>query len=169
MSRKPRSDSPLKTLSPERQAELIEKLRSHSHTEVRKWLAETHGLKTSVTALSEFWSWWHLRDRLQRREVLINGILDQIKTRAPSVSDDDLFSFGQAIFSAEAIEDKDPSSWAQIQKLRLKRVDQEQAARKIALLERKAALAEQAEKVTAATDMTPEQKQDALRAIFGMT
>lgn len=66
MGKKPRSDAPLKNLAPKRQEQVIEWCdtpKSEScpggYQHAREQLA-ADGLRVSLRALSDFWSWWHL-------------------------------------------------------------------------------------------------------------
>ncbi len=54
--KKPRADSVLKTLPPDRQAAIIEHLRTNKLADTVAWLL-AEGIKTSVTAPSLFPSW----------------------------------------------------------------------------------------------------------------
>ena len=117
--RKARSDAHLKTLPPERQEDIVEYARDHSLKDTKAWLAGD-GVVTSAGALSEFLSWWALRDRLTRNESTVETVLEQLKQTRPDLTEDDLFNAGQAFFSALAIEQMDPKAWKGTQDLRFK-------------------------------------------------
>lgn len=118
--RKPRSDSALKTLPEERQAQVAAMLASRSLADVRAELAKD-GLVTSSAALSEFWSWWQLREALRRRENRVASILEQVQTETPAVAPEKLFQLGQSLFGAMAIAEEDGRAWYNTQRLALKR------------------------------------------------
>jgi hypothetical protein len=119
-TRKPRSDAKLKTLSPQRQEHIAEYARDHKLEDVKAWLAED-GVKTSVGALSEFLSWWALKQQLTRNESTVESVLEQLKTFRPDLTEGQLFAAGQAFFSAMAIEQRDAKTWKRTQDLKFKR------------------------------------------------
>lgn len=119
-TRKPRSDAKLKTLPPERQEQIAEYALSHSLVEVRAWLAED-GLVTSVGALSEFLSWFLLRQQLRQNESTVESVLNQLQEQRPDLTEGQLFAAGQSFFSALAIEQRDSKSWKRTQDLLIKR------------------------------------------------
>ena len=114
----------LKTLPEERQAEIIELMRDRSLNETVKELAKD-GFKTSRTALGEFWSWWHLRQRFNQVGAFSEQMVEMLKEEAPRISDETLERYGQRLFKARAIEmeQADPEAaaliWHRMQKLRL--------------------------------------------------
>jgi hypothetical protein len=92
----------------------------HSLAETRVWLGED-GLRTSQAALSEFLSWFSLRQQLSRNEQTVESVLDQLKRTRPDLTEEDLFAAGQSFFSALAIEQRDTKGWKRTQDLRMKR------------------------------------------------
>lgn len=170
---KPRSDSRLKTLPEERQGQVIELLRAKSYADTRKELA-ADGIETSETALKEFWSWWHLRQQFSRAERFSQEMVDLLKAEQPGLGEDDLYRYGQRVFQAKAleIEAADPEAasmiWYRIQRLGLKRRDQELLERRIKLLEQEAAKAAAAERTLKSVEMNEEQQRQKLFEIFGI-
>lgn len=119
--RKPRSDARLKTLPEDRQAEIASMLATKSLAEVRKELIKD-GLHTSVGALSEFFSWWRLRESIRRRETRIQGILENVKLESQqTIPEDRLWEIGQSLFGAMAIAEEDGKEWFRTQRLSLAR------------------------------------------------
>lgn len=118
--RKPRSDAHLKTLTPTRQEQIADYARDHSLHEIKAWLA-ADGVTTSLGALSEFLSWHALRGQLARNESTVESVLKQLKATRPDLTEDDLFTSGQAFFSALAIETRDAKAWKGTQDLKFKR------------------------------------------------
>jgi len=110
---KPRSDSKLKTLPPERQADIAAYCRDHSLTETLEWL-KADGLKTSLGALSEFLSWYVLQQQLDRNESTIATVLEDLKRNNPSMSQKELDAAGQMFFSALAIQQQDSLTWKRV-------------------------------------------------------
>lgn len=123
--KKPRSDSRLKTLPAERQAEIAGLLAARSLAEVRATLAE-QGLVTSLGALSEFLTWYQLRESLRRREERVAGLLDELKRADPGIAPERLFDLGQSLFGSMAIAEEDAKGWWMTQQTALKRREIEQ-------------------------------------------
>src|SRR5438128_9970022 len=94
---KARSDSPLKNLSEERQAQVIEWCNTPKkvaedgatvlciggHKHAKEQLA-ADGLKVSEGALSDFYSWWHLRRDFQRTDSLTRDFEELLKDKFPN-------------------------------------------------------------------------------------
>ncbi len=165
--RKPRGDSVLKTLPPERQSALAEHAAAHTLAETVSWLS-ADGVETSSAALSQFLSWFLLRQQLERNNSTVREMLAELKREQPDLSDDQMFRVGQMYFTALAIEQKDSLSWKRAQDAAAKRKVSEQNDRRLVLLEQKAKQAEQAETVTNDATLTAEEKQQRIRQIFGM-
>ncbi len=119
-NKKPRADSVLKTLPPERQAAVAEHLRGNSLDETRLWLAQD-GLKTSIAALSEFLSWHSLQQQLHRNESTVETLLQKLQVSRPDWTPDQIQTVGQSFFTALALEQQDPKQWFLIQQTALKR------------------------------------------------
>jgi hypothetical protein len=121
MSTNPRPDAKLKRLPPERQAAIWElaSLPGVSQAQTLKWLRDD-GVETSAGALSEFLSWYSLRQQLQQNESTVKTLLEDLKRNDPGLSAAQLESAGQMFFSALAIEQKDSLTWKRIQDTKLK-------------------------------------------------
>lgn len=132
---KPRSDSKLKTLPEDRQEQIIEWIRTPKSESspgglqhAREQLA-ADGLRVSLRALSEFWSWWQLRERFTAADARTAQIVDLLKERSPDMSPDRIREFGQAVFELEAIAEKDSEAYVSLQSLRLARESAETKGR----------------------------------------
>lgn len=119
MSTKPRSDAALKTLPPDRQADIAEHLRSHSLAETAKWLADD-GFKTSSRALSEFRSWHALAETLRDNDSTVQALLADLKSAKPGMTPDELDAAGQMFFTALSINQKDSLGWKRAQDVKIK-------------------------------------------------
>lgn len=117
---KPRSDSILKTLPAERQAAIAEYMAAKSLIETRDWL-KADGIKTSVTSLSEFGSWYYLRRQLTRNESTVEELLKNLSATNPDWSPGQIQEAGQAFFTALALQQQDSEAWVRTQGLALKR------------------------------------------------
>jgi hypothetical protein len=166
MTRKPRSDSALKTLTPARQQAIADHAATHSLTDTVAWLRDD-GVTTSVAALSNFLSWYHLEQRLSRNQTVVETLITDIHRQHPKLPQDQLFDIGQSFFSALAIETQDPRVWVGTQRLAQRQQQIHLDERRITLLEEQAAKAAAAEAVTT-SDLTPEAKQQRMREIFGL-
>lgn len=136
MSRKARSDSPLKTLPAQRQEAIADYARDHSLEEAVAWL-RADGLKTSRSAVSEFLSWHGLRSQLNRNESTVEQMLAQLKSTAPELTSEDLDRAGQMFFTALAIEQRDSMAWKRAQDIRVKDRLISVAERRVTVLEEK--------------------------------
>lgn len=166
--RKVRSDSKLKNLPEERQQHIFELCSQKSFAEVREVLAED-GLKTSATALKSFFRWYSLRSDFEETGSLVDEFCDLLKKEVPSLPEDQVFSYGQSAFSMLALRQGDTEAWARVQKLALKKRDQQLHERRITLLEQQAALAQKAQTAVQDSNLTPEQLQAKLREIFNLS
>lgn len=118
--RRPRADSKLKTLPPERQAQIAEYAAApHTLAQTVAWL-KADGLQTSQAALSGFLSWYSLKEQLARNESTVETMLEQLKHSNPELTEAQLFAAGQNYFSMLAIEQRDAKSWKRTQDLRIK-------------------------------------------------
>ena len=152
---KPRSDSILKTLPPERQAAVAEYLAGHSLAETRAWL-KADGINTSITALSLFGSWYALRQQMARNESTVETLLGELTKANPDWSPDKIQSVGQSFFNALTLQQQDPKAWAQVQQIEIKRQQLALDERKVKLLEAKAAAFDQVQSAVNSGGITPE-------------
>lgn len=153
--KKPRSDSPLRMLPEDRQAEVLAYLEGHSVAETVKWLAQD-GFKASSGALSEWRSWYLLRQSYKETKSDVETILDNIRRNAEAkgetVSEEELFSYGQETFAVLALKGKDAKEWARIQSLGLEGKRISGLERRVKVAEEALALAEQKFQFDAATE-----------------
>lgn len=164
--KKPRADSVLKTLPPDRQAAIAEYLREHSLKDTRQWLA-ADGLKTSEAALSGFLSWFALQARLQRNGSTVAQVLADLKQEDPSLNDEQLDRAGQRFFTALAISEEDSLAWKRAQDIKVKNQALVLLERRIKLLEAKATQADETDKVLKDAELSPEQRAQRIKEIYG--
>lgn len=129
---KPRSDSPLKNLSEERQAQVIEWCNTPKqvaedgvtvtcvggHKFAKQQLADD-GLKVSEGALSDFYSWWHLRRDFQQADQQTEDILELIKKLDPEITAEKLEAAGHLIFTKNAVASRDAKEFREMEYLKL--------------------------------------------------
>lgn len=167
-SRKPRGDSVLKTLPPERQAAIIEYLLEHTQPETREWLA-ADGVKTSNASLSEFYSWYQLRKQFSAVEQDTLTVIDLLRRKRPDLDKSELDDYAAEYFQLRALKLDDPETYLQWSTARSNARLKERALaleeRRVKLLEEKAAKADQAEQIEGST-LSEAEKADRIRAIF---
>ena len=123
-TRKPRADASLKTLPEERQAEIIEYMRSHKLADTRAWLTE-QGITASIGALSGFWSWWNLDVRLKHQMKEAATIADELKSVLGTLpqlnlSEEQLNLVAQTAFEVDAVKREDFDQFVALRQLRQK-------------------------------------------------
>lgn len=124
--RKPNSNSVLKTLPPDRQADIAAHAQAHSLEDTVKWLAERRspdrpGIISSSAALSEFLSWYSLSQQLARNASAVEMLLSDYVKDNPKLPPEKIQAMGQAFFSAMSLAQRDPEVWVQVQRLNLQR------------------------------------------------
>jgi len=116
-TRKPRGDSVLKTLPSARQDVIAEHAQSHKLAETAAWL-KADGLKVSANQVSQFLSWYVLRQQLRQNESTVQELLADLKLEQPDITPEQLDSAGQMFFTALSIEQKDASSFVNVRSSR---------------------------------------------------
>lgn len=119
-TRKPRGDAKLKTLPEARQEQIAEMLAAKTLQDVKRELAQD-GLQTSANALSEFWSWWQLRQQFAEKESLVEELMASFKEANPDISEEKLFEHGQTVFALLALKDGSAKDWKRVQDVRHRR------------------------------------------------
>lgn len=170
--RKPRGDAILKTLPKERQAEIAEHANTHTLVETCAWL-RADGLPVGKSALSEWLAWWSWQQRFKLVEADALHFMEQMRSRRPDLSEEQVEQFGNDFFQLQAIKLGDPKTFLAFRNARARASVENRklalAERRVVLLERRADQADQAEKVTRDTGLSPEEKQQEYRRIFGMS
>jgi len=170
-TKKPRADSVLKTLPPERQAQIADYARDHSLKDTRAWLA-LDSLTTSEASLSEWLSWHSLQRQLRRNESTVGTLLEKLQVSRPDWTAAQIQSVGQSFFTALALEQQDPKQWLMIQQTSLKRDQLALDKNKFEFDATRAALAKlpQLKAISANSKLTEDQKLEQARLeLFGVT
>jgi hypothetical protein len=180
--KKVRPESKLKTLSEETQETLWQLLNvamdgrenPMTYDEARAWLLADHGVSTSNAAMSEWYSWYGLRQRMERAQERASQAQTKALALDPSLDASHLERLGQMVFTAETLEDGNVKGFVELLKLKakeqereLKRQSLELDARRVALLEQKAAMADAAKEIVN-SDASEEEKSAKMKALFGM-
>lgn len=111
-SKKPRADATLKTLPEDQQQRLWDWCRDKTLAEVVTLAWQDLGVKTSATALGDWYSWYGLRLRMERREQRVGQIVDEIRRTDPHLSAEQLRAFGSSLFMSEALADGNADAFA---------------------------------------------------------
>jgi hypothetical protein len=143
MDKEIRSDAKLKNLPQDVQEDLWRMRNPEEGGEKVKfedilvWLKSTHGMSSSLGALSEFYSWQRLRKRMDRAKSRSEQVRDELSAD-PSLTAEDLERAAQFTFTSEAMEGGNVKSYVMLARLRLQAVKLEQEGRKLAIFEAKA-------------------------------
>lgn len=191
--KKVRPEAKIKTLPDEVQATLWELLhvpmegkeKPMTYVEARAWLLQEHEVQTSNGALSDWFSWYGLRLRTERKKAVIDEAIAELAKSDPNKTLEELQAFGQVLFTSESIENGDGKTFTEVWRASEKALTRKQAkeqaeldrqlreraleldARKVAILEKKAAIADAAEEIIK-SDASEADKQARMKALFGM-
>lgn len=189
--KKVRPEAKIKTLPDEVQATLWELLRiplegkekPMTYVEARAWLLADHGVETSNAALSDWYSWYGLRVRTERKKTVIEEAIAELAKADPNKTLEELQAFGQVLFTSESIEDGDAKAFTEVWRASEKALTRKQAKeqseldrelrkealeidkRKIALLEEKAKQRDEAKGVLG-SQLSLEEQNRRLREIL---
>ena len=175
--KKPRSDSVLDSLPPERREQLVRWLvdenLKYPEAVVRVW--EKFGVKTSVSALQKFYSRRCFTLRSSQAKDFADLVVTEAKKSGNNFDSATLALVKQRAFECVYAGNGKISELAILAgivgdsaKLELKRQELALGERRVAVLERKAAMADAAQGVVTDQTLTEEQKAARLREIFRM-
>lgn len=177
MPAKPRSDSVLDGLPPERREQLVRWLvdenLSYQDAVARVW--EKFGVKTSVSALQKFYARRCFTLRADQAKDFAELVVAQAEKDPARFDKATIALIHQKAFERAYARDGNLSELAVLAgilgdsaKLELKRRELELTERRVALLEQKAALADKAKGIVDDQTLTEEQKAARMREIFRM-
>jgi hypothetical protein len=167
LSRKPNYRSVLKTLPDDYQAALFEYVKTHSRSQILKWLAKD-GHKTNPASLSRWRRWYEAKSAFENREAKVITLLASYKRRDPSLTKKAMDDLGDFLFNSLAIERENVKEWTLAQEVKMKRKNQTMEHKKAGLELRK--LKEQVEsarKTAGDKDLTADEQQARIREILG--
>lgn len=110
MSKKVRADSILGTLTPDRQAEIAEHLRTHTLAESKAWLA-ADGIRISINSLSEWLSSYRAKQVFARAESSATEFRDWMASDFPDLSEAELDRRAAIWFQSEAMKGGDAETY----------------------------------------------------------
>ena len=169
--KQPRADAKIKTLPEETQAGLFRLFSAEGGRdamtleEVRGVLASQHGLSVSLASLSEWRSWYGLRARMDAAKCRAEQARLERLSKNPDMSPEKLEAVAQMVFTAETLEGGDIKNYVALATLRLNERRTRLEERRVAVLEMKAAQADQAKDVLGQS-LTPEEQNRRLREIL---
>ncbi len=172
--RKPRSDSVLKTLHPERQLQIWKWLSGDPETsepplsqkQTVGRIKAVLGFDTSAASLSEFYAWYPFRQELEEAASLKDEITEYLASN-PDVDLDaeQVSKVSQIIWEKRAAQSKDSKLFIELRKLRQKDRDQSAVDRRLNLLEEQAA---KAKEIAGDEKLTPEERERKIKQFFGV-
>ena len=117
--RKPRADSKLKNLPPERQQEIYDYLSATSIPKTLEWLRLSE-LHTNTRSLHDFRHWYELTLSLDDTAATGETVLESIRERPDlNVDEPAVQKVSQTVFEAQALQQKNSRLFVQLRKLRL--------------------------------------------------
>ena len=173
-SKKPRADSKLKNL-PEHLQEGFWLLLHPTDLEVKPYTLEDlggeihdkHQLSVSISTLSEWHSWYALKRRMEQAAERANQTAIAL-AKDSDLTPEDIERVAQTVFTAETLEAGNVKGFVALAKLRLASRALDHDARRLAVLEAKAAQADEAAGVANDGKLSEDEKAAALKRIFRM-
>jgi hypothetical protein len=172
--KKPRADSKLKNL-PDLIQEGFWLLLHPSDAEVKPYTLEDlggeifdkHQLSVSLSTLSEWHSWYALKRRMEQAAERANQTAIAL-AKDSDLTPEDIERVAQTVFTAETLEAGNVKGFVALAKLRLASRALDHDARRLKVLEDKAAQADKASEVMGDGKLSEEQKAAELKRIFRM-
>lgn len=119
MRQKPRGDAKLKTLSPEKQVQIIEWLNTGTKDAAKARIEREFGVHTNGASLTDFYDWWHIPRRLEKADRFTTKSVESLAANpALGLNKKQLAEAGQIIFELKAMEENDTESYVALRKLR---------------------------------------------------
>jgi hypothetical protein len=130
-------------------------------------LKDERGIEVSISTLSEFYKWLRFKRRMESAQDRAQQAREEM-LKDPTINADDIERVAQAVFTAETMEDGNVKGFVALAKLRIANKQLQIDERRIELLERKAAQADQAKTVSDDDALTAEEKATRMKQIFRM-
>lgn len=170
-TRKPNANCKLLSLTEAQQAELADLLLGGMpYHKAQAFVESEWGVRVAISAFTPFWDRYCAPAFLARRAKAV-GLADEVaqvaEARPGRFDEATVAALKQLAFEMSVSPTADPKAVKAYFTLLLKYRDQDLEERRVALLEKKAAQADQAKDVVASA-LSPEEKQLKIRQIFGM-
>ena len=143
--KKPRSDSPLRMLSWERQKQIVASLQTASQKQVAAEILETDNLTVDAPTLTRF-SQWHVKrsrdlgEQVHEQIEQLNGLAETLQEPTPRIDSAQVLSLAKQLILVRAFKALDAAELSRIQRL-------QQADKSLELRERRVALGERQEQI----------------------
>jgi len=89
--------------------------RECTQKELAAWLGSEHHIPVSPRGVSRWFAGYRKQRRAALNQALVEINLAEFRKRNPDATDDEIFDFGQRMFSLLALEKKDIKTWATTQ------------------------------------------------------
>jgi hypothetical protein len=122
---KPRSDSKLKTLPEDRQAQIVAWSKEPKTDEHPGGLAYAQeqlaadGIRVALSTLSEFCSWYALNQRFARASSRADQVADLLRQQNPNMDPEQVRRLAQSVFTMEALDAGDAETFVSLEHLKL--------------------------------------------------
>lgn len=170
--RRPRSDSILMSLPDDRQRELFDfcdGLRTEGLRAMREKLDAEKGVKVSLGTLSNWLNWYSLKSKMQSVAEMADDLARILKeTPGIDLTDDGVMRAAQAYFEMRSMKENDSGLFVKMAKVRKGTAEIRLKERRLTLEEKKARQADDAKEVTKNSSLSPEEKEQRYREIFGL-
>jgi hypothetical protein len=117
---KPRSDSRLKTLTDEHQAQIASFAACNTLADTVSWLNRS-GTQTNTSSVSKFLRWYRLNQQQTRTEAAVMKVVAELAKKDPALAAERLYEVGHLLFAGAAIDKQDPLAWYHLQQLALRK------------------------------------------------
>jgi hypothetical protein len=170
----------LKELPSADRAKLMEVLRANTYAQAVPLVENLFGFACSADVLFRFFRWQSTQESLENANDLVATFEEFARKQNPDWSPDKVRETAISFFLAHTAQTKDVDSFVSVAHLDLSERSAKTKAgferekidiqkRKVALLEKKAAQADQAKGILENKELTEEQKRNRMREVFGIS
>jgi hypothetical protein len=117
--RKPRSDSKLKTLPEDVQAQIADWCAQDSLQSAVSRCASELQLQTSLASMSEFFAWYRLRATFSQAEQNAQLVEQMLREKFPDATPEKIAAAGQLVFTMQAANANDVETFKDLEYLRV--------------------------------------------------
>ncbi len=160
-------------LSEAQQAQLADWLLSGvPYHQAQQMVEKEFGLKVSISAFSRFWEAYcspALLARRSRAVKLSDEVAAEARSNPGAFTEATIDQLSQKAFELASSPGANPKDVKALFSLVLKSRDQDLVERRVKLLEAKAAQADEASAIAGSAALTPEEKAQKIKAVFGLS